>query len=90
MLLAFVTGAPLALRTRFPLTAWAASALAIIATSLSFPAHDLPSSGYLAVALIVYGLCLYAVTVRCRPRITVAATAVTVAGAAIFDPGSTA
>ena len=28
-------------------------------------------------------------TVRCRPRITVAATAVTVAGAAFFDPGST-
>jgi len=90
VLLAFVTCAPLALRTRFPLTAWAASALAIIATSLSFPAHDVPSSGYLTVALIVYGLCLYAVTVRCRPRITVAATAVTLVGAAVFDPGSTA
>ena len=45
---------------------------------------------YLTVAVLVYGLCLYAVTVRCRPRITVAATAVTVAGAAVFDPGSTA
>ena len=90
VLLAFVTCAPLALRTRFPLTAWAASALAIIATSLSFPGHDVPTSGYLTVALIVYGLCLYAVTVRCRPRITVAATVVTLAGAAVFSPGSTA
>jgi signal transduction histidine kinase len=39
---------------------------------------------------LVYGLCLYAVTVRCRPRIVVVAAAVTVAGAAFIDPGSTA
>ena len=38
---------------------------------------------------LVYGLCLYAVTVRCRPRIVVGAAAVTVAGAAFIDPGST-
>jgi DNA-binding CsgD family transcriptional regulator len=34
LLLAFVTCVPLALRTRFPLAAWAASTLAVIATSL--------------------------------------------------------
>jgi signal transduction histidine kinase len=88
VLLAFITCAPLALRTRFPLTAWAASALAIVVTSLAFPGHVAPTSGYLTVALIVYGLCLYAVTVRCQPRITVAATAVTLVGAAVLEPGS--
>ena len=44
---------------------------------------DFPLAGAL-----VYGLCLYAVTVRCRPRIVVAAAAVTVVGAAFIDPGS--
>ena len=39
--------------------------------------------------VLVYGLCLYAVTVRCRPRIVVAAAAVTVAAAAFIDPGAT-
>ena len=43
---------------------------------------DVPVAG-----VFVYGLCLYAVTVRCRPRIVVAAAAVTVAGAAFIDPG---
>ena len=45
---------------------------------------DVPVAGAL-----VYGLCLYAVTVRCRPRIVVGAAAVTVAGAAFIDPGAT-
>jgi signal transduction histidine kinase len=88
VLLAFITCAPLALRTRFPLAAWAASGLAIIVTALAFPGHVVPTSGYLTVALIVYGLCLYAVTVRCQPRITVAATALTLVAAAVLEPGS--
>ena len=88
VLLAFVTAAPLALRTRFPLGAWVASALGAIATSLVFSASLVFAGGYLVVFVLVNGLCLYAVTVRCRPRITVTATAVTVAGAAILDPGS--
>jgi signal transduction histidine kinase len=88
VLLAFVTAAPLALRTRFPLGAWVASALGAIATSLVFSASIVFAGGYLVVFVLVNGLCLYAVTVRCRPRITVTATAVTVAGAAILDPGS--
>jgi signal transduction histidine kinase len=36
---------------------------------------------------LVYGLCLYAVALRCRPRIVAAAAAVTVAGAVFVDPG---
>src|SRR5580692_10325141 len=87
VLLAFATCAPLALRTRFPLSAWTACALAIIATSSVLGSTF--SSGYLTVAVLVYGLCLYAVTIRCRPRVTVAATAITLAGAAILDPSST-
>jgi signal transduction histidine kinase len=87
VLLAFATCAPLALRTRIPLVAWVASTLAIVVTGLAISTAI--GSGYLAAAVVVNGLCLYAVTVRCRPRITVAATAITVAGAAVLDPEST-
>ena len=87
VLLAFVTCAPLALRTRSPLVAWSASALAIIVTSQAFPLKA--SGAYLPAAVLVSFLCLYAVTVRCQPRITVGAIAFTVAGAAFLDPRST-
>src|SRR3984957_19090170 len=85
LLLAFLTCAPLALRTRFPLAAWTASTLAIIGTSLVV---SVATSGYVLVALVVYGLCLYAVAGRCRPRIVVAAAAVTVVGAGFLEPGA--
>jgi signal transduction histidine kinase len=88
LLLAFVTCAPLALRTRFPLVAWAASTLAIIATSVVISVGSLDTSGYLPAALLVYSLCVYAVAVRGRPRIVVAVAAVTVVGAGFLDPGS--
>jgi signal transduction histidine kinase len=85
---AFVTCAPLAFRTRFPLPAWVASVLGVIATSLYISPTFLSSSGYTPVVLVVYGLCLYSVAVRCKPRIVVAATVVTVLGAGFVDPGS--
>jgi len=88
VLLAFVDCAPLALRTRFPFAAWAASAAALIGTSLVIPPGSLGGSDFPLAGVFVYGLCLYAVTVRCRPRIVVAAAAVTLAGAAFIDPGS--
>ena len=87
VLTAFVTCAPLALRTRFPLGAWAFSAAALIWTSLIIPPGSIGSPDIPVAGVLVYGLCLYAVTVRCRPRIVVAAAAVTVAGAAFIDPG---
>jgi signal transduction histidine kinase len=90
VLIAFVTSAPLVLRSRFPLTAWAASALAIVGTDAVLPPHALPSSAYLPSSVVVYELCLYAVTVRCRPRITIAAAVATVLGAAILDWSSLA
>jgi signal transduction histidine kinase len=88
VLLAFVTAAPLALRTRFPLAAWVASTLAAIATTFVINPSILFAGGYLVLFVLINGLCLYSVTVRCRPRITVAATATIVVGAAILDPGS--
>jgi len=90
VLLAFVISAPLALRTRFPLGAWAFSAAALIWTSLVIPPGSLGGPHFPVTGVLVYGLCLYAVTVRCRPRIIVAAAVVTVAGATFIDPGSTA
>ena len=88
VLLAFVVSAPLVLRTRFPLSAWAVSAAALIFTSLVIPPGSLGGTDVPLVGTFVYGLCLYAVTVRCRPRIVVAAAAVTVAWVAFIDPGS--
>ena len=89
VLLAFVTCAPLALRTRFPLSAWAFSGAALVWTSLVIPAGTL-GAPYPVAGVLVYLLCLYAVAVRGRPRIIVATAAVTVAGATFIDPGLTA
>ncbi len=88
VLLAFVVSAPLVLRTRFPLSAWAVSAAAIIFTSLVISPGSLGGPDVPLAGALVYGLCLYAVAVRCRPRIVAAAAAVTVAGAAVVDPGT--
>src|SRR5438034_11518693 len=43
VLVAFVTCAPLMLRTRFPLTAWSASAVAILCSSRVIPTGSLTS-----------------------------------------------
>jgi len=77
VLVAFVSSAPLVLRTRFPLTAWAASAAAIIFSSLAIPPGSLSGPDVPVAGALVYGLCLYAVALRCRPRIVAAAAAVT-------------
>src|SRR6516164_3752662 len=86
VLIAFADCAPLVLRTRFPLTAWAASAAALIGTSLVIPPGSLGGPDIPLAGALVYSLCLYAVTVRCRPRIVVAAAGVTVAAVAFIDP----
>lgn len=91
LLIAFVTSAPLVLRTRLPLTAWGASALAILGTAMVIPPRTLgPGAAYVPASVIVYGLCLYAVTVRCAPRITVAAVAATVIAEAVIEPRTAA
>ena len=90
VLIAFADCAPLVLRTRFPLTAWAASAAALIGTSLVIPPGSLGGPDIPLAGALVYGLCLYAVAVRCRPRIVIVAAVVTVAGGAFIDPGTVA
>ena len=90
VLIAFVTSAPLVLRTRFPLAAWAASAAALIWTSLVIPPGSIGGPKFPLAGALVYGLCLYAVAVRCRPRIVIVAAVVTVAWVAHIDPGTAA
>jgi signal transduction histidine kinase len=86
-LIAFIDCAPLALRTRFPIGAWAFSVATLAWTSLLIPAGLLGGTGVLPAGALVCVLCLYAVAVRGRPRVVVAATAVTVVGAAFIAPG---
>jgi signal transduction histidine kinase len=86
-LTAFLVSAPLVLRTRFPLTAWIASGLTIIGATV-LEETSLSPKGYLPTSLVVYGLCLYAVTVRCKPEIVVIAEVVTVLGAVSIDARS--
>ena len=86
VLAAFVTSAPLVLRTRVPLTSLLAAAFAIVATStVIVPRALTPAQAYAPGSLVVYGLCLYAVTVRCKPRIVAAAAIATIVGAAFLD-----
>jgi signal transduction histidine kinase len=77
--------APLVLRTRYPLTAWTASALAMIWANRFFPAPSLFSAGYIPAGVLVYLLCLYAVAVRCREWVVATAGVVTVVGAAVIN-----
>ncbi len=86
LLVSFVLCAPLLLRNRFPLSSWATSALAMILTSLLVPPHSLGTAPYVPAGVIVYGLCLYAVTVRCETWVVIGAGAITVAGAAVTNP----
>jgi signal transduction histidine kinase len=85
LLVSFAVCAPLVLRTRYPLTAWTTSALAMIWTNRFFPAHALFSSGYVPAGVIVYLLCLYSVALRCKAWVVVTAGVVTVAGAAVIN-----
>ena len=80
-LIGLLTSAPLVLRTKYPLTAWSASALTLGAAALVDVSYSAVGVVYLPAALIVYILCLYAVAVRCKPWVVVVAALVTVIGA---------
>jgi signal transduction histidine kinase len=90
LLVSFLVCAPLVLRTRLPLTAWSASLLATVWASWVIPPRSLSSGVYPPAAVIVYGLCLYAVTVRCRSWVVVGAGILTVFGAVLIDPRTSA
>jgi signal transduction histidine kinase len=82
---AFIVSVPLVGRTRFPALAWAASALSLVVTSTAIGPRTLSSAVYLPAGVLVYGLCLYAVAVRCRTWFAISAGVVTVAGAIVID-----
>jgi signal transduction histidine kinase len=85
LLISFVLCAPLVLRTRLPLTAWTASAAAILWTSLAFPPGSLTTAPFVPAAVLIYSLCLYAVAVRCKAWVVISAGLVTVLGASLIE-----
>jgi signal transduction histidine kinase len=84
----FVLCAPLVLRNRFPLTAWLASAAAMLAVSRVIPPHSIGTGAYIPAGVIVYALCLYAVSVRCTTWVVITAGVVTAAGAIVINEPS--
>ena len=84
-LLSVVLCAPLVLRTAYPLTAWSVSALALLWASVVVQPYSASGVVYLPAAVIVYVLCLYAVAVRCKPWVVIAAALVTVIGATTVE-----
>ena len=90
ILVSFVLCVPLVLRTRFPLTAWSASAAATIWASLVIPPRSILPGAFITTGVIVYVLCLYAVAVRCKAWVVIATGLATVAGAGAIDDRTTA
>jgi len=86
----FVLCAPLVLRNRFPLYAWLASAAAMFVASLLIPPHSIGTPSYIPAGVLVYGLCLYAVSVRCATWVVITAGAVTGAAAVFINEQSSA
>jgi signal transduction histidine kinase len=84
LLISFAVSAPLVLRSRLPLTAWCASALAMMWAS-RVVAPPLTTASYIPAGVLVYALCLYAVALRCQPWVVIGAGAATVVGGAIID-----
>ncbi len=87
LLVSFVLCAPLLLRTRLPLTAWAASSAAMLWAGLFV--QPPATSGYMVGGAVVYILCLYAVAGRCEIWVVVTAAVVTVLGSAVINPQTT-
>jgi signal transduction histidine kinase len=81
----FVLCAPLVLRNSFPLTAWLASTAAMLVVSWIIPPHSIGTPAYIPAGAIVYGLCLYAVSVRCATWVVITAGVVTAASAIVID-----
>jgi signal transduction histidine kinase len=86
LLVSFLLCAPLVLRTRLPLTAWTASAVAMIWAHSAVPLGSMSSAVFIPGGVIVNVLCLYAVAVRCELWVVISAGLVTVAGATWIYP----
>ena len=87
---AVLVSAPLVLRTRWPATAWAASAAGLAWFSAGIGPHTLSTAAYPLAGLLVYGLCLYAVAVRGTPWFVLTVAGVTLVGAILVDAQSSA
>jgi signal transduction histidine kinase len=88
LLFAAVLAAPLVLRTRFPATAWAASAVSLVWVSVAIGPHTLFTGVYPVAGVLVYGLCLYSVGVRGKGWFVLCVATVTVLGALVVDARS--
>jgi signal transduction histidine kinase len=78
VLVSLAVCAPLGFRTWYPLGSWTGAVVAMIWTTRALPLHGAGPAGYLAAGVITTLLCLYAVTVRCKPWVAVAAGLVTI------------
>jgi signal transduction histidine kinase len=76
---------PLGLRTFYPLAAWSVSALALLWASMIVHAFSASGPAYTPAAVVVYVLCLYAVTVRCKAWVVAGTVLVTIVGARIIE-----
>jgi signal transduction histidine kinase len=90
LLFALAVSVPVVLRTRFPASAWALSALAVGWTGVLLGPRSLSSVVYLPAGLLVYGLCLYSVAVRCRPWFVVSVAMITLVAAIVVDTTTSA
>ncbi len=79
LLISLALCAPLAVRTFFPLTAWVASALAMLWVGGGFAGVATPGGA------LVYVLCLYAVAVRCEASVVITAGLVTAVGGILIE-----
>jgi signal transduction histidine kinase len=84
-LLSVVLCVPLALRTFYPLAAWSVSALAMLWAGQLVPPYPPGHALTVPAAVVVYVLCLYAVSVRCKPWVVASAALVTVIGARFVE-----
>ena len=85
ILVSAILAAPLVFRDRFPLAAWLASAAAMLVTHWLIPPYSLSTAAYIPLGVLVYGLCLYAVAVRCKTWVVIGAGVVTGAGAVFMN-----
>jgi signal transduction histidine kinase len=81
LLISLALCAPLAARNFLPLTAWSASAIAMLLWG-----RGIAPGGTVPAGILVYVLCLYAVAVRCETWVVTTAAVVTAVGA-VFVQG---
>jgi signal transduction histidine kinase len=84
-LLSVLLCAPLAVRTFYPLAAWSVSVVSLLWASMIMGVYPGVGVDHVLAGVVVYMLCLYAVTVRCKPWVVTVVALVTVIGADTFE-----